>query len=67
MEYEPSQIVKKHTLDDRLLHELNGNKIYDLKAKLVTSGKLLASVNKESFDGFVFENQDHLIPLQRLI
>jgi len=67
MEYEPSPVVKKHTLDDRLLHELNGNKIYDLKQKLVVSGKLLASVNKESFDGFVFENPNHLPALQRLI
>ena len=67
MEYEPSPIVKKHTLDDRLLHELNGAKIYDLKQKLAISKKLIDSVNKEKFDGFKFENPNHLSALQKLV
>jgi len=32
MEYEPSPIVKKHTLDHQLLVKLNGDKIYQLKS-----------------------------------
>ena len=44
MEYEPSPVVKKHTLDERLLVEQNGNKIYWLKARVATSAKLLAEM-----------------------
>lgn len=30
MEYDPSPIVKRHTLDDRTMVALHGGKIYDL-------------------------------------
>jgi hypothetical protein len=45
MEYEPSPIVKKHTLDERFLKEMHGNKIYDLKAQLVVANKIIEEMN----------------------
>ena len=41
IEYEPSTEVRRHTLDERLLEVLNGNKAYELKEKIKFSQELV--------------------------
>lgn len=41
IEYEPSSEVRRHTLDERLLEVLNGNKAYELKEKIKFSQELV--------------------------
>ena len=44
MDYEPSTLVKPHTLDQRLIDTLNFQQLYDQKGKLVHADALLALV-----------------------
>ena len=52
MEYEPSEIVKKHTLDDRLVRALHGGKIYDLRAQIAAGKELQEIIQTPGFTAF---------------
>ena len=60
MEYEPSKIVKQHTLDERLLVALNGAKIYTLRANIETGKAILKEMKVPDFAGLSMENEVHL-------
>ena len=57
IEYEPSVIVKKHTLDERLIKELHGNKIYDLKERVKVAKQVLTHMEAPDFAGFKMEEK----------
>lgn len=67
MEYEPSPIVKKHTMDAQLVKKLHGDKIYQLRARIRLIKELLAETEKPGFTAFSFDNLEHRVPLQRLV
>lgn len=67
MEYEPSPIVKRHTLDERTLVTLHGNKIYDLKALIEVATECLEMMNEPGFEGMKMEEKKHVTFVQRLV
>ena len=46
MDYDPSPIVKPHTLDQRLIATLNKQILYDINQKLEYTESLLESIKK---------------------
>ena len=52
MEYEPSPIVKKHTLDVRLEKQLIYEKTYKLKEKIAETNLVIDCINKPDFTQF---------------
>ena len=46
MDYEPSPVVKPHTLDQRLIETLNTAQLYDTKAKLQLAEEFLDHFKK---------------------
>lgn len=52
MEYEPSPIVKKHTLDVRLEKQLIYEKTYKLKEKIAETNLVIEEINKPDFTQF---------------
>ena len=67
MEYEPSAIVKKHTLDERLIKELHGNKIYDLKERAAAAKQVLSQMQAPGFTGLRMDNKELVPLLQKLV
>lgn len=50
MEYEASEEVKKHTLDERLQEVLNGNKKFELNEKIAYATELLEELKDVEVD-----------------
>jgi hypothetical protein len=67
MEYTPSEIVKKHTLDDRLVRELHGNKIYDLRAQIAAGKEVQDIVQAPGFTAFRVDDKHVITLLQQLV
>jgi hypothetical protein len=66
MEYEPSPIVKRHTLDDRTMMGLHGAKIHDLRGLIHEANECLAMMNEPGFEGMKMENKKHVTFVQKL-
>lgn len=60
MEYEPSPVVKRHTLDERTMVSLHGNKIYDLKSLVKEATECLEMMKEPGFEGLTMENPRHV-------
>mgnify|MGYP006120527201 CR=1 FL=1 len=57
MEYEPSPIVKRHTLDERTSSALHGGKIYDLRALIKVGEECVEMMKAPGFEGMTMENK----------
>lgn len=66
MEYEPSPIVKRHTLDERTSTALHGGKIYDLRALIKVGTECVEMMKAPEFEGLTMENKQHVTFIQRL-
>ena len=67
IEYEPSPLVKKHTLDERLIKELHGNKIYDLKERAAAGKEVVGQMQAPGFTGLRADNKELFQLLQKLV
>ena len=70
MEYDPSPIVKKHTLDERMITDLYEEKMYDLKKQIVFAEKLLPFMKNKNYEVLTEEGKfkDETVELlQRLV
>jgi hypothetical protein len=66
MEYEPSKIVRQHTLDERLMIALNGAKIYTLREHIEVGAAILKEMKAADFPGLSMENKSHVAAIQKL-
>ena len=66
MEYEPSPIVKRHTLDERTSQALYGGKIYDLKTLIQLGTECVDMMKAPGFGGLTMDNKQHVTFIQRL-
>jgi len=65
MDYEPSIIVKPHTLDQRLIETVNASVLYECKQKLSEIEKVLEILSKNIL--LSFDDQNHRKYLQTLV
>lgn len=65
MDYEPSPIVKPHTLDQRLIDTLNFQQMYDTHQKLTLCDELLSVV--KSGKTLSMDDSNHMKALQVLV
>jgi ApbE superfamily uncharacterized protein (UPF0280 family) len=65
MDYEPSIVVKPHTLDQRLIETVNASVLYECKQKLLEVEKVMEILTKNIT--LSIEDQNHKKYLQTLV
>jgi hypothetical protein len=70
VEYDPGPDVKRHTLDERLIEMLNGNKAFELKEKIQFATELIRDIERPGeglLGGLDTGNHKHIEYLLKLV